>query len=186
MAWIYLVLFVRIGTFQWVTANPNKKPAHVSGSVRNVSDLPSSPNHWQSAGLTRTNRKQHNTDFCYSQRGHAKKSRGSPGAALASPSDDGNAGHRAKLRASAAVNARSRRAVGRGRGGAADRAAVVPEFNTPAPPVVEPLLRPALPPLIADRTAVGQRPDRSGVGDPGAADRSAQGSALSNQLTSGI
>jgi hypothetical protein len=25
IAWIYLVLFVRIGTFQWVTANPNKK-----------------------------------------------------------------------------------------------------------------------------------------------------------------
>ena len=25
IAWFYLVLFVRIGTFQWVTANPNKK-----------------------------------------------------------------------------------------------------------------------------------------------------------------
>ncbi len=25
MAWFYLVLFVQIGTFQWVTANPNKK-----------------------------------------------------------------------------------------------------------------------------------------------------------------
>jgi hypothetical protein len=24
-AWICLVLFVRIGIFQWVTANPNKK-----------------------------------------------------------------------------------------------------------------------------------------------------------------
>jgi hypothetical protein len=24
-AWLYLVLFVRIGAFQWVTANPNKK-----------------------------------------------------------------------------------------------------------------------------------------------------------------
>jgi hypothetical protein len=26
IAWIYLVLFVRIETFQWVTANPNKNP----------------------------------------------------------------------------------------------------------------------------------------------------------------
>jgi hypothetical protein len=25
ITWFYLVLFVRIGTFQWVTANPNKK-----------------------------------------------------------------------------------------------------------------------------------------------------------------
>ena len=25
IAWFYLVLFVRIGTFQWVTPNPNKK-----------------------------------------------------------------------------------------------------------------------------------------------------------------
>jgi hypothetical protein len=25
IAWFYLVLFVRIRTFQWVTANPNKK-----------------------------------------------------------------------------------------------------------------------------------------------------------------
>jgi hypothetical protein len=36
-AWIYLVLFVRIGTFQWVTAIPNKKSDRVSGSVPIVS-----------------------------------------------------------------------------------------------------------------------------------------------------
>jgi hypothetical protein len=37
MAWIWLVLFVRIGTFQWATANPNKKSDDVSGSAPNVS-----------------------------------------------------------------------------------------------------------------------------------------------------
>ena len=37
IAWIYLVLFVRIGTFQWVTANPNKKFFFVSGPPLNVS-----------------------------------------------------------------------------------------------------------------------------------------------------
>ena len=43
MAWTCLVLFVRIGTFQWVTANPNKNnPAPVSDPVRNVSGFHSS------------------------------------------------------------------------------------------------------------------------------------------------
>jgi hypothetical protein len=31
-----VVLFVRIGTFQWVTTNPNKKSGRVSGSAPNV------------------------------------------------------------------------------------------------------------------------------------------------------
>jgi hypothetical protein len=33
MAWICLVLFVRIEAFQWVMVNPNKKSAPVSGCV---------------------------------------------------------------------------------------------------------------------------------------------------------
>jgi hypothetical protein len=36
IAWIYLVLFVRNGAFQWVTANPNKKSVLLSGLAQNV------------------------------------------------------------------------------------------------------------------------------------------------------
>ena len=36
IAWFYLVLFVRIGAFQWVTANPNKKILPVSHCISNV------------------------------------------------------------------------------------------------------------------------------------------------------
>ena len=36
IAWICLVLFVRIGAFQWVTANPNKKSSPMSHCVSSV------------------------------------------------------------------------------------------------------------------------------------------------------
>jgi hypothetical protein len=39
-AWICLVLFVRIGTFQWVMANLNRKSAAISDCAPNVSSPP--------------------------------------------------------------------------------------------------------------------------------------------------
>src|ERR1700722_18600749 len=36
IAWFYLVLFVRIGTFQWVTANPNRIFLPLSHCASNV------------------------------------------------------------------------------------------------------------------------------------------------------
>jgi hypothetical protein len=52
LAWFYLVLFVRIGPFQWVTSNPNKKlfgafGVPIAGTGYGLSDIQS-----------------HNSDFC--------------------------------------------------------------------------------------------------------------------------
>jgi hypothetical protein len=52
LAWFYLVLFVRIGPFQWVTSNPNKKlfgafGVPIAGTGYGLRDI-----------LT------HNSDFC--------------------------------------------------------------------------------------------------------------------------
>jgi hypothetical protein len=48
-AWISLVLFGRIRTFQWVTANPNKKnlfPSHTLAQISQPLSSPLSPRRW--------------------------------------------------------------------------------------------------------------------------------------------
>ena len=52
IAWFNLVLFVRIGTFQWVTANPNKKSLPLSGpTVNRLKPAPSDSGLPSDAGL---------------------------------------------------------------------------------------------------------------------------------------
>jgi hypothetical protein len=67
MAWICLVLFVRIGTFQWVTANPNKKIGLASQVVWNASQTSSLAGRADRAQFDSDHKKTYNTDFCFLQ-----------------------------------------------------------------------------------------------------------------------
>ena len=62
-AWFYLVLFVQIAAFQWVTVTPNKKSFPVSHCVSNVTRLPvhCSGHALLDRDLAPTNRKHYST-----------------------------------------------------------------------------------------------------------------------------
>jgi hypothetical protein len=71
IAWIYLVLFVRIGTFQWVTANPNKKTlSRLRLGAKRLKRLPlsfSPPRSLARRGLSIRQWKIHTTYFLFPQ-----------------------------------------------------------------------------------------------------------------------